>query len=56
MANFKTGGYTFSPYGETIVFKNRWYGKSTTFTINKVDDTLDMVYQRSNKHIGDKEF
>jgi len=48
-----------SPYGETIVFKNRWYGKSTTFTINKEELNFKPGYgqnDRSNKHIGDKEF
>ena len=24
-----------SPVGETVIFKNRWYGKSTSFTIDK---------------------
>ena len=24
-----------SPYGETVVFKNKWHGRSTTFTIDK---------------------
>ena len=30
-----------SHFGETIVFKNRWYGKSTTFTID--EDELKFV-------------
>ena len=40
-----------SPYGETIVFKNRWYGKSTTFTINKEELNFKPGYgqnERSN--------
>jgi hypothetical protein len=43
-----------SDFGETVVFKNRWYGKSTTFTIDK--EELKFVpgkgqNARSNKHI-----
>ena len=48
-----------SPVGDTVVFKNRWYGKSTTFTNNKEDLNFKPGYgqnDRSNKHIGDKEF
>ena len=43
-----------SSFGETVVFKNKWYGKSTTFTID--EDELKFVpgegqNARSNKHI-----
>ena len=45
--------------GDTIFFKKRWYGKSTTFTINK--DELNYKPKqgqndRSCAHIGSKEF
>ena len=48
-----------SPIGETVVFKNRWYGPSTSFTIN--ENELKFVPQpgqnyRSNEHIGTEEF
>tara|TARA_B100001123_G_C15108505_1_gene946489 strand:- start:134 stop:829 length:696 start_codon:yes stop_codon:yes gene_type:complete len=48
-----------SPVGETIIFKNRWYGKSTTFTIDK--NELDFKpgegqNDRSSKHLGSKDF
>ncbi len=48
-----------SPFGDTVIFKNKWYGKSTSFTIDKEE----LRYQpkpgqndRSNKHLGTKEF
>ena len=48
-----------SPIGETVVFKNRWYGPSTSFTINenelKFEPKPGQNY-RSNKHIGTEEF
>ena len=45
--------------GDTIFFRKRWYGKSTTFTVNK--DELNFnpkpgQNERSNKHLGEKEF
>ena len=45
--------------GDTIFFKKRWYGRSTTFTIDK--DELNFTPKpgqndRSNKHLGEKEF
>ena len=45
--------------GETIFFKKRWYGKSTTFTIDK--DELNFKPKpgqndRSCAHLGSKEF
>ena len=47
------------PTGETIFFKSRWYGRSTTFTVDpneinfkpKADQN-----ERSNNHTGNKEF
>ena len=45
--------------GDTIFFKKRWYGRSTSFTI----DSAELKFkpkpdqnERSNKHIGDKKF
>ena len=48
-----------SPYGDTIVFKKRWYGKSTTFTV----DPEELKFRpnpgqndRSCDHLGEKDF
>ena len=48
-----------SPFGDTVVFKNKWYGKSTSFTIDK--EELEFKPKpgqndRSNAHLGLKEF
>jgi hypothetical protein len=48
-----------SPFGDTVIFKNRWYGRSTTFTIDK--NELDFKPKpeqndRSNAHIGQEDF
>ena len=48
-----------SSIGETVVFKNRWYGKSTSFTIDK--NELKFIpgigqNQRSSEHLGTEEF
>ena len=43
-----------SEYGETIIFKNRWYGQSAIFTIDKEELKFkpnDHQNIRSNKHI-----
>jgi len=48
-----------SDYGETVIFKNKWYGKSTTFTINEEDLKFKPGLgqnDRSNKHLGNKDF
>ena len=48
-----------SPIGETVIFKNRWYGRSTTFTIDKKELDFDPKPEqndRSNAHIGQEEF
>ena len=48
-----------APVGDTIFFKKRWYGRSTSFTIEpgelKFKPKTDQN-DRSNKHIGDQEF
>ena len=48
-----------SPIGDTVVFKNKWYGRSTSFTIDeeelKFKPTLGQN-DRSSQHLGDKEF
>ena len=48
-----------SPIGDTIFFKKRWYGRSTTFTIDK--NELEFKPKpgqndRSSAHLGDAEF
>ena len=48
-----------SPIGETVIFKNRWYGKSTSFTIDKEELNFKPGPEqndRSSKHIGADEF
>ena len=48
-----------SSYGETIVFKNKWYGRSTSFTIDpeelKFKPNSDQN-DRSCEHLGNEEF
>ena len=48
-----------TPIGDTIFFKKRWYGRSTTFTIDpeelKFKPKADQN-DRSNQHLGEKEF
>ena len=48
-----------SSVGDTVFFKKRWYGRSTSFTI----DSEELKFKpkadqndRSNKHLGDKKF
>ena len=48
-----------SSYGQTVIFKNRWYEESTSFTI----DEQELKFQpkpgqnyRSSKHLGDDPF
>ena len=48
-----------SPIGETVIFKNKWYGKSTSFTID--EDELKFKpesgqNERSREHLGTEEF
>ncbi len=48
-----------SPVGDTIFFTKRWYGKSTTFTIDKEELKFKPKpgqNERSCDHVGDKEF
>ena len=48
-----------SSFGDTVIFKNRWYGRSTSFTINEEDlGHKPKLGQndRSNKHLGEKVF
>ena len=45
--------------GDTIFFTKRWYGKSTTFTIDKNElryEPQPGQNDRSNEHIGEKDF
>ena len=48
-----------APIGDTIFFKKRWYGRSTTFTVDpeelKFKPKADQN-DRSNQHLGEKEF
>ena len=48
-----------SPIGDTIFFKKRWYGRSTTFTIDKKELEFKPKpgqNDRSSAHLGDGEF
>jgi len=48
-----------SSFGETVVFKNRWYGRSTTFTINPEELRFKPKPEqndRSCEHLGEEEF
>ena len=48
-----------SPVGDTVVFKNRWYGKSTSFTIDPEELKFKPKHEqndRSCKHLGHEEF
>ena len=48
-----------SSFGDTVVFKNRWYGRSTSFTIDpeelKFKPNSDQN-DRSCEHLGNEEF
>ena len=48
-----------SDFGDTVVFQNKWYGRSTSFTIDK--EELDFKPKpeqndRSSKHLGKEDF
>ena len=48
-----------SSFGDTVIFKNRWYGRSTSFTINKEDLNFKPKpgqNDRSCEHLGHEEF
>jgi len=46
-------------FGDTVIFKNRWYGRSTTFTIDKEELKFKPKPEqndRSSQHLGEEEF
>jgi len=48
-----------SPIGDTVIYKNRWYGKSANFTIDKNELKLKPELgknDKSCKHLGDENF
>ena len=48
-----------SPFGDTVVFKNRWYGRSTSFTVDEEELKFEPKLEqndRSCKHLGDFDF
>ena len=50
-----------SPIGDTVIFKHRWYGGSTSFTIDKEElkfkpEKGKGQNERSSKHIGEDPF
>ena len=48
-----------SNYGDTVIFKNKWYGRSTTFTIDKEELSFKPKAEqndRSSNHLGKKIF
>ena len=48
-----------SPIGETVIFKNKWYGKSTSFTIDEDELKINPgpgQNERSCEHLGTEEF
>ena len=48
-----------SSFGDTVVFKNKWYGRSTSFTINPEELKFKPNSEqndRSCKHLGDEAF
>ena len=48
-----------SSFGDTVVFKNRWYGRSTSFTIDSKELKFKPKHEqndRSCEHLGQGEF
>lgn len=48
-----------TPFGDTVIFKNRWYGRSTTFTIDKEELKFKPKPEqndRSSEHLGQEDF
>ena len=48
-----------SSFGDTVVFKNKWYGRSTSFTIDPKELKFNPNSEqndRSCKHLGNEEF
>ncbi len=58
---FKQAVTPLSPIGDTVIFKNRWYGVSTSFTIDEEElkftpEKGKGQNQRSSEHIGKEPF
>ena len=48
-----------SSFGDTVVFKNKWYGRSTSFTIDPEELKFKPKHEqndRSCEHLGNEEF
>ena len=48
-----------SSFGDTVVFKNKWYGRSTSFTVDQEELKFKPKSEqndRSNKHLGEEDF
>tara|TARA_E500000331_G_scaffold274224_1_gene266355 strand:- start:218 stop:913 length:696 start_codon:yes stop_codon:yes gene_type:complete len=48
-----------SSFGDTVIFKNRWYGRSTSFTIDKNELNFKPKpgqNDRSSEHLGENNF
>jgi len=48
-----------SSFGDTVIFKNRWYGRSTSFTIDPEElkfKPKKFQNDRSREHLGSKNF
>ena len=48
-----------SDYGDTVIFKNKWYGRSTSFTIDPEELKFKPKSEqndRSSEHLGEEEF
>ena len=48
-----------SPIGDTVIFKNKWYGKSTSFTIDPEElkfKPKPEQNERSSDHLGKEDF
>ena len=48
-----------TPFGDTVIFKNRWYNESTSFTVDKEELNFKPgpgQNSRSNKHLGKVDF
>ena len=48
-----------STFGDTVIFKNRWYGRSTSFTVDPEELKFQPKHEqndRSCEHLGAKDF
>ena len=48
-----------SSFGDTVVFKNKWYGRSTSFTIDPEELKFKPKYEQNNRsceHLGNEDF